>query len=445
MLRDTLDKLRKRNSLLECSREVDHVYEMGRVLSHFNNKMPIIFNKIKGYSMRAIGGLYGDRKIIYSLLGVNKETRIEAFMNAIVNPIPYKIVNNGPVKENIIKRNIDLQRFIPINKFQERDSSTYITAGILAVKDPETGRYFTSVRRLQVIGGNRVSALIASQKLTNDFLRLERQGKALEVAIILGYDAALLTASQIPSSTYGVDKYEISSSLMGKSLELVKCESVDILVPANAEIVLEGRLVPGKRELEGPFGELMGYYGDQAPHPYIEVDTILHRNNPIYQTAFPCREEHVTNGLIREMELYYHLKNQLDVVDVHVTEGGGYRFNAFISIRKQRDGDGKTAILAALGLNKDLKHVVIVDDDVNIYDLQDIEWAITTRSQASMDYIIAEGALGSSLEPSHDIRGVTDKVGIDATKPLIDEEGNFSRTTIPGYDEMDIRKYFPNI
>lgn len=445
MLRSTLSFLRERKLLLECNKEVDYIYEMGAVMSYFNNKQPILFNKIKNNPFSSIGGLYGDREIIYSLLGVTHENRIERFMDALVNPKPYKVVKTGPIKENILKRNIDLPKLLPINKFQERDSSSFITAGVMVVKDPTTGKFFTSIRRLQVNGGNILSALIASPKLTNDFLSLEKQGKPLEVAIVFGYDAPFLMASQYSSATYGIDKFEIDSNLRGSPLELVACETVDLLVPANAEIVLEGKIVPGKRELEGPFGELMGYYGAQAPHPIIEVSCVLHRNNPIYQTAFPCREEHVSNGLIREVELYYHLKNQLDVVDVNVTEGGGYRFNAFVSIRKQREGDGKTAILAALGLNKDLKHVVIVDDDVDIFDLQDIEWAITTRSQASMDYVIVEGALGSSLEPSHDLRGVTDKLGIDATKPLKDKNGKFSRAIIPNYDKIEISRYFPNI
>ena len=445
MLRSTLETLRANNSLLETDKEVDYIYEMGAVLKYFNNKVPMLFNNIKGNPLSSVGGLYGDRMLIYDLLGIDHNNRIERFMNSIVNPRPYKVVSNGKVKENIIKRNIDIQRILPVNKFQEKDISSFITAGVMVVKDSATQNYFTSIRRLQVNGGNQLSALIASPKLTNDFLELEKQGKPLEVAIVLGYDAPFLMASQISSATYGVDKYMVDSSLRGEPLELVPCETVDLLVPANAEIVLEGRIVPSKRELEGPFGELMGYYGAQAPHPIIEVDCILHRNNPIYQTAFPCREEHVSNGLIREMELYYHLKNQVDVVDVNVTEGGGYRFNAFIAIRKHKKGDAKTAILAALGLNKDLKQVVIVDEDVNIFDLQEIEWAITTRAQASMDYTIVEGALGSSLEPSHDIRGVTDKVGIDATKPLEDNTGKFSRAIIPEYDNIDISKYFPNI
>lgn len=445
MLRYTLDRLRSKNRLLECNKEVDYVYEMGAVLKYFDNKKPVLFNKIKNNPLTSIGGLYGDREIIYDLLNINHENRIERFMDAIVNPEPYKVVKDGPIKENIIRRNIDLPKLLPINKFQEKDSSNFITAGVLVVKDPDTGKYFTSIRRLQVNGGNKLSALIASPKLTNDFLNLEKLNKPLEVAIVFGYDAPFLMASQISSATYGVDKYQIDSRLRGEPLELVKCETVDILVPANAEIVLEGRIVPGKREIEGPFGELMGYYGHVAPHPIIEVDAVMHRNNPIYQTAFPCREEHLSNGLIREVELYYHIKNQLDVVDVYVTEGGGYRFNAFISIRKHRQGDAKTAILAALGLNKDLKQVVIVDEDVNIFDLQDIEWAITTRSQASLDYVIVEGALGSSLEPSHDLRGITDKVGIDATKPLGDKDEKFHRAIIPGYDKIEIKRYFPDI
>lgn len=445
MLRYTLEELEGMDELLICQKEVNPEYELGAVLKHFNNKKPIMFNRVKDSSVQTVGGLYGDRNILYDLLHINHENRLFNFMDAIANPTPYKVLTEGPIKENITTRNIDLAKIFPIPKFQEKDSSSFITAGVLVVKDPETGRHFTSIRRFQINGGNQLSALIASPKLTNDFLELEKQNKPLEVAIILGYDAPFLMASQVSSATYGVDKYEIDSAIRGKPLELVKCESVDILVPAFCEIVLEGRLVPGKREIEGPFGELMGYYGAAAPHPIIEVDAIMHRDSPIFQVAFPCREEHVSNGLIREVELYNQLKNQVNVIDVNVTEGGGYRFNAFISIDKQNKGDGKSGILAALGSNKDLKQVVIVDNDVDIFDVQDIEWAITTRSQASRDLVVIPEALGSSLEPSHDLRGVTDKVGIDATKPLDDADMDFERAVIPGYEDIDISRYFPNI
>lgn len=445
MLRYTLEQMDKMGRYLECDKEVDTVYELGGVLKHFNNRTPILFNKIKNQKMRAAGGLYGDRDILYNLLNMTHENRIFKFMDAIANPQPYKVVKTGPVKENKIDRNIDLPRMLPITKFQEKDSSSFITAGVLVIKDPETGKHHTSIRRFQVNGRNEISALIASPKLTNDFLKLEEQGKAMEIAIVLGYDAPFLMASQISAETYGVDKYEVDSALRGEPLELVKCETVDLLVPAFAEIVLEGKIVPGKRELEGPFGELMGYYGPQNPHPIIEIDTITHRNDPIFQIAFPCKEEHISNGLIREVEMYYSLKNQVDVKDVYVTEGGGYRFNAFASINKQKPGDGKSAIIASLGANRDLKQVVIVDEDVDIFNLQDIEWAITTRTQASLDFVTIPGAIGSGLEPSHGLRNITDKVGIDATKPLEDKEEKFERAFIPNYENIDIKKYFPNI
>ena len=445
MLRYTLDRLKSMDKLLVCDKQVDAEFELGGVLKHFNNKMPMVFNNVKGYNTGAVGGLFGDREVIYNLLGTDHENRLEYFMDGMVNPEPYKVLSTGPVKENIINRNIDLQRMFPITKFQEKDSSSFITAGAMIVKDPETGKHHTSVRRFQVNGGNELSALIASPKLTNDFLELEKLNKPMEVAIVLGYDAEFLMASQISSSTYGLDKYEVDSRLRGEPLELVECETVDLLVPAFSEIVLEGVIVPNKRALEGPFGELMGYYGAQADHPIIEINCITHRNDPLFQVAFPCREEHVSNGLIREVELYNQLNNQVKAVDVNVTEGGGYRFNAFVSIDKKADGDGKSAVIAALGSNRDLKQVVVVDPDVDIFDVQDIEWAITTRTQADNDFVIVPGGLGSGLEPSHGLRGVTDKVGIDATKPLNDPNEKFERAVIPEYEKVDINKYFPNI
>lgn len=444
-LRYTLEKLNNMKELLICEKEVDPKYEVGGVLKHFNNKKPILFNRVKGSNMSIAGGLYGDREVFYKLIDTTHENRLFELMNSVANPKPYKIVESAPVKENIISRNIDLPKLFPIPTFQEKDSSSFITAGVLVVKDPETEQYYTSIRRFQINGGNEVSALIASEKLTQDFLELEKINRPLEVAIILGYDAYFNLASQVSSKTYGIDKYEIDSALRGEPLELVKCETVDLLVPAYSEIIMEGRLVPNVRKTEGPFGELMGYYGAVGEHPIIEIDLVSYRDNPIFQIAFPCREEHLTNGLTREMELYNYLKNQVDVVDVNVTEGGGYRFNAFISIRKKNPGDGKNAIISALASNKDLKQVVVVDEDVDIFDLKDIEWAITTRTQGSKDFVIIGGGLGSSLEPSHDLRGVTDKVGIDGTKPLGEIGESFERAIIPGFENIDIKKYFPNI
>lgn len=445
MLRAALRELEDKGDLLHCNKEVNPKFELGAVLKYFNNEKPMLFNKIKGYNMPVVGAMFGNRNLYYNMIETNKEDRIFKIMNAIANPKPTKILAKGPVMENIITRNIDLPKIFPIPTFHEKDSSSYITAGVVVLKDPETGQSHISVRRLQINGGNEVSILVASPLARSQHAFMENQNKPLEVAIILGYDYYFLLASQISSGTYGVDKYEVDAALRGEALELVRCQSVDLNVPAYAEIVLEGIIPPKKRVEEGPFGELMGYYGERALHPVVQVKTVMHRNNPIFQTSFPCREEHLANGLIREVELYSLLKNLVDVKDVNVTISGGCRLHAFISINKQSDGDGKTAILGALGSNKDLKHVVIVDEDVNIYSHDDMEWAVASRVQGSRDIVIVPGALGSGLEPSHTQRGVTDKVGIDATKPLGEAGKSFARAIIPGYENIDIEKYFPGL
>lgn len=448
MLRATLSKLEQLGELEVCNVEVDPKYELGAVLRYFENEKPILFNKVKGYNMPVVGGLYGNRKLYYMMTDTTPEERIFKYMNAIANPQPAKLVNNGPIKENIITRNIDIQKMLPVPTSHEKDASSFITAGMLIVREPETGYTHMAVRRFQVHKGNIINALISghSPALREQFAEFEKMNKPLECAVVLGYDATFLLASQIGSRKYGLNKYEVDSALRGEPLELVKCHSVDLEVPAYAEMVLEGVLVPNRREVEGPFGELMNYYGDVAPNPVMEVRTIMHRNNPIFQHAFPCREEHLANGLVREAELYAALKNMVDVKDVNITVGGGCRLHAIVSINKKKEGDGKSAILGALGAFYDIKHVVIVDDDVDIYNVKSVEHALASRVQASQDVVIVPGALGSGLEASHVARGVTDKMGIDATKPLGEKAHLFEMAVIPGFEgKIDIQKYFPGM
>jgi 2,5-furandicarboxylate decarboxylase 1 len=443
MLRATLEAFAKRGELKICSVEVDPVFEMGAVMKHYRNEVPILFKKVKGYRMPVAGALFGERKAYYDLMGMTPKDRLPKMMAAVSNPQPAQTVLKGPVQENIVTSRIDLQRMFPVPKFHEEDSSTYLTSGIVVLKDPATKKTHISVRRLQINGGNEVSVLAASPLAQKQYAMMEAQNKPLEIAIILGYDHCLLLASQINSEIYGVDKYQVDSALRGEPLELVKCSSVNLEVPAFAEIVLEGIMPPHKRKQEGPFGELMGYYGGAGPQPVAEIKTVMHRNDPIFQTAFPCREEHLSNGMIREMELYAAIKNMVDVVDVNVTVSGGCRFHAVASIRQSKCGHAKSAILAALGSNKDLKHVVIVDDDVDIYNPDDVEWAIATRFQAGQDLVLVKNAAGSVLDPSNSLRGATDKMGLDATRPLGETGKRFHRAVIPGFEKVDINKYFP--
>ncbi|NBG88805.1 UbiD family decarboxylase [Isachenkonia alkalipeptolytica] len=447
MFRKTLGLLEASDRLLHCHEPVDPIYELGAVLDYFDSEKPIVFSKVKGHKVPVVGGIFGERQIYYDLMGMTKEDRLERIMDAIANPKPPKLLEDGPIKENIITRNIDIGRMFPIPKSNGEDSERFITAGMLVVKDPETKKTYMAVRRFQINEKDEINALIsgASPLLLKHFKELEEKRQPLECALVLGYDAEYLLASQISSEKYGVDKYHVDSALRGEPLELVKCHSVDLEVPAYAEMVFEGHLIPNKRVDEGPFGELMGYYGEVAPNPVMKIQTVMHRNEPYFQHAFPSREEHLSNGLIREAEVFSYVNNLVDAKDVHITVGGGCRFHGIIQIKKNHEGDPKTAIMGALGSSKDIKHVVVVDEDIDIYNYKDVELALASRVQAGKDLVVIQGALGSGLEASHVAQGYTDKIGIDGTKPLGEQGKFFERAVIPGYENIDIGKYFPDM
>lgn len=445
-LRDYIRLLEEKNQLMVCEREVDPRFELGSVIKKYNGIKPMLFNRIKGYNITAAAGICGERARYAELLNTSSEGITFALMDAVANPMPYEAVSTGPVKENIVKRNIDIKRLFPVPTFHEKDSNPFITAGIVVVKDRKTGKSHTSVRRLQVLGGNRLSVLIESPMLLDQYLEMEKNNEPMEIAVILGYDPIFMVASQVNSQIYGLDKYEVDSALRGEPLKLTKCETVDLMVPAYAEIVLEGFMPPHVREKEGPFGEMAGYYGGGTPQPVMEITAVCHRNAPIFQINFPSSSEHVLpNGLMREMHLYQQVKNIIPSVKaVHLPIVGGCRFHAIVSIHKASEGDGKSAIIAAMASNKDVKHVIVVDDDVDIFNPTDVEWAIATRVQADKDVVIIPGARGSGLEPTHEMRGVTAKMGIDATAPLGELGSRFERIRMPGWEKIKAQDYFGN-
>jgi 2,5-furandicarboxylate decarboxylase 1 len=284
----------------------------------------------------------------------------------------------------------------------------------------------------------------------------EEVGEALEIALVIGVHPACILASQAIAAL-DEDEMEIAGALLGRPVEMVRCHTNSVRVPAHAEIVLEGRILAKVREPEGPFGEFPQYYGDRANREVIEIDAITHRRNAIFHTIVGGGMEHLVLGEIpREATMLENLqRNFPSVRDVRLTRGGTCRYHLVVKIHKTSEGEPKVVIMAAFGLHYDIKHVVVVDMDVDIDDPNDIkhvvvvdmdvdiddpneiEWAIATRFQADRDLVVVSGAQGSALDPSSN-RGISAKMSFDATKPIQAEPLAFKRIRVKGVENVDL-------
>ena len=242
------------------------------------------------------------------------------------------------------------------------------------------------------------------------------------------------------------DELEIAGRLHGVPLEVVKCKGSDIRVPAHAEIVIEARVLPHVRELEGPFGEFPRTYSPAGQHQVIEVDCVTHRRNPIFHTIVPAELEHLMLGAIpREATILGLLQRSFpNVLDAHLARGGTCRYHLYVKIKKRRESEGKNVIMAAFGAHFDVKQVIVVDDDVNVHNPTEVEWAVATRFQADRDLLVVSGAQGSPLDPSTTLTGRTDgmsaKMGLDATRPLVTRDYTFTKVRVPGEENVDLSR-----
>ena len=441
-LRGWMDVLQQEGILKTVRREVSLEYELAALGKKADGKYTLLFNNVGQNNMPVITGTAGSRASFAKAVGVPAEELVTAFAKAQANPRDCVLVepSTAPIKEEITF-DVDLTK-LPIPVHHEKDGGPYLTAAVLIAKDPKTGVRNLSIHRLQVLGPKKLGILILPRHLHHFSRAAENEDKPLEIALAIGLDPILLLASQA-IAPLGFDEYTIASALYDKPLELVKCETVDLEVPAQAEIVLEGRLVPKAREIEGPFGEYPKYYGPASLRPVVELTAMTTRKNPIFQTIVPATMEHMLLGAIpREGGMLQIIKGAVpNACAVHLTPGGTCRYHAVISIDKQHEGEAKNAMFAAFASSQEVKRVVVVDKDVDIFDPIDVEWAIATRCQAGRDVFIVERALGNKLDPSSD-DGISDKMGIDATVPLEGDPFRFERIRIPRENQLNLEDYF---
>jgi 2,5-furandicarboxylate decarboxylase 1 len=441
-MRQWLEVLAEEKLLRVVSRKVSLQYELAAVGKKADGRWAVQFNHAEDFEIPVVTGIAGSRALLAKAMGVPVSCASEHFSWAQAHPSACTIVDSAsaPAKQ-VITTSVDLSR-LPIPVHHEKDGGRYLTAGLLVSKDPSTGTRNVSIHRLQVLGPNRLGILILPRHLSHFYRAAEQAGKPLEVAIAIGVDPLLLLSSQA-LTPLGFDEFTIASTLYGEPLKLVKCESVDLEVPAESEIVLEGRILPDVRENEGPFGEYPKYYGPPTLKPVVELTAMTTRRNPIYHTIVPATLEHLLIGSVsREGGMLEVIRAAVpNTVAVHLTPGGTCRYHAVVQIDKRHEGEAKNAMMAAFASSQEIKRVVVVDKDVDIFDPVEVEWAIATRFQAGRDSTIISRALGSKLDPSGE-DGVSDKLGIDATVPLGADPFRYERIRIPGEEKIDLESYF---
>lgn len=437
-LRNWLDRLAGRNQVAVSQDGLALKHQIAAVAKKLDGRQATFFPKPdNAHAIPVISGLVSDRGWMAEALGVQQDALLRHFQHAAANPIPCNEVTDAPAQE-VVHTDVDLLKQLPIPTHNEHDSGAYITAGLLISRSPETGIQNVAIHRCQISGPNRIGVLLLPRHTDHYYRMAEQKGEALQMAIAIGVDPATLLSSQaiVPVDH---DELEIAGALHGKPLDVVKCTTNDVRVPADSEIVIEGRLLADEREEEGPFGEFPQYYGERARRHVIEVDAITHRRGAMFHTIVGGGLEHLLLGAIpREATILNELQRSFPgVKDVHLALGGVGRYHLYVKLDKRQNGEGKNVILAAFAAHYDIKHVVVCDLDVDIHDPQEVEWAVSTRFQADRDLVVIANAQGSKLDPSTD-DGVGAKMGLDATIPVDAPEMKYKRIRIPGEDQVDL-------
>jgi 2,5-furandicarboxylate decarboxylase 1 len=399
-------------------------YEVTRILRE-NQSRPVRFMDLNGFE--AVGNLYSTRENMAFGLGIERDELMAKMLCAGSHLMPPLVAHNPGFCERI-EDDFDLTQ-LPIPKFYPRDGGRYVTSGV-AISEFE-GKRNVSFHRLMLLDKDRFAIRLVPRHLYTMYRSSQAQGKDLPVAFCVGADPSVLLAAAT-STDYPQDELEIASALhhacRGRPLEVAKLRS-GLLVPSGAEFVLEGRLTSQTTE-EGPFVDITGTYDDCRVQPVFQVDSLYMRRNPLFHIVLPGGLEHyLLMGLPREPMIYRAVNLVVPRVHgVRLTEGGCCWLHGVVSITKNKEGDGINAIMAAFTGHPSMKQVTIVDEDIDILDERQVEWAVATRFQAHRGLVVVNHAAGSSLDPS--AHGTTSKVGIDATRPM--GEKGFDLAQLPG-------------
>ena len=443
-LRALLDRMERGNQLLTVAKEVDPRH-VSAIIAKADKG--VRFNRVKGYDHATAGGLISTRERLAFCMGTSPIDIGKKFDQAINRPIPPVTVSDGPVKEVMIKGDqVDLTRF-PIPFLHEKDGGPYISGGVVFSKDPEygpnAGMYRLMFRKTNETGID----LVSPSDMRLYYQRALDQGKPLEVAVAIGLHPFEMLSASYKAPT-GMNEMSVAGALHGEPIQMVKCETVDLEVPANAEIVLEGEILPiGWVEDEGRFGEFSHIQGDLKWNPVVRYKAITCRKDAIFYALHMPWENDWLSGPVTEAAAWRALREaSVEARAVRATPGSCCYWELVDSIKK-RPGEGKNALLALLSL-AEVKLVIVTDDDIDIFNPDELDWAMTFRVQADRDVLIVSGARGKHIDPSlkawtlpKDALPTTAKLGIDATIPEGVPRVRYERIKYAFQNEVDLKDY----
>jgi len=431
--RNFLDAVVRDGTAIVVKKEASQKFEMSGVLKALDGK-PVLFEKVKGSQFRAVGNIFSTRELIARALGIRKNEVVKRMLNAIDGPRKVEAFSGAPPCQEVVMESPDLTK-LPILTHCEKDGGPYVSSGVVFAVDKEHGRN-CSFHRGMVIGKNKMVLRILPRHL-NEFIK--RNGGELDVAMCIGLPVNMML-SAATSVDLGTDEMGIANAL--GPISDVRCKSVDVRVPGLAEFVLEGRIT---KELhpEGPFVDLTETYDIVREQQVFEVKRITHRKDAIYHALLPGMLEHkMLMGMPREPTIFREVNKVTECRDVCITPGGCSWLHAVVAIKRKSAEDGRKAIEAAFKGHHSMKHVVIVDEDIDPSDPAQVEWAMATRFQYEEGRVVVKKEAGSSLDPSADPKTrETSKVGIDTTRLGIagkTEGKDFGRAEFP---KVDISKY----
>jgi UbiD family decarboxylase len=441
-MRKYMETLRARGELLEVAREVDPKHELAAVTAAAQRRWgkPILFHKVRNTKLPVLTSIYGSRARLAEILGIGPDEFCRKW-NALASVAASRDVALRPAEKpptDLVDCRVS---DLPLITYSERDAAPYFTSAMFLAHEPETGVRNLSFHRSMYVSDEELRCRLAPRHhLTMYHEKAEKMGKALDAAMLIGPSptAFLTAASPLP---YDADELEVAAKLAGEPIEMRPCKHIDMMVPASTEIVIEGRFLPNVRRDEGPFGEFMGYYTPVGQNAVFEVLGVTRRPDAIFHSILCGSSEEV---LTLELSVAANIFQRINAVLPGIVDVTCHPFvtHVIVKVRQQYDGHARQVLLAVFGAEPTwAKICTVVDEDVDIYDMDDVMWAVLTRSRPDKDVIMIPDTPSFYRDPHKDHWC---RMGIDATVPF-ERRKDFERKRIPGADTVDLSAYFGKI